>query len=93
MQWINLTDILVGKALGYIFVVHRERRLGSFDWYITKDGATTHEGTCPSIGKAKAACLAVLKTLKQDGNIYVKANGKLTRKKYARTRKVGSAFS
>lgn len=81
MKWINLTDALFFKATDYLFMISRERRMGSYDWSVFKDKEVVFQGTAPNIGAAKTLCKEIFKKIKQDTKtIRVKKNGKLTYK-------------
>lgn len=79
MKWVNLTDALFFKASDYLFMISRERRLGSYDWSVFKDREVVFEGSAPNIGSAKTICKEIFKKIKQENKtVRVKTNGKLT---------------
>ena len=79
MKWVNLTDALFFKASDYLFMISRERRLGSYDWSVFKDREVVLEGSAPNIGSAKTICKEIFKKIKQENKtVRVKTNGKLT---------------
>ena len=79
MKWVNLTDALFCRANEYLFMIKRERYLGSYDWQVFKDKEVVFEGSALSIGSAKTVCKDIFKKIKQeDKTVRVKANGKLT---------------
>lgn len=81
MKWVNLTDALFFKATDYMFMISRERRMGSYDWSVFKDKDVVYEGTAPNIGAAKTVCKEIFKKIKEENKtIRVKKNGKLTYK-------------
>lgn len=89
MKWVNMTDVLFCRLNDHLFMINRERRMGSYDWSVFKDKTIVFEGTAPNIGAAKTICKELFKKIKdEDKNIYVKANGKLTRRRYTRSKSV-----
>lgn len=91
MKWADLTDALFCKAYGHFFAIHKPAfRNDIVKWScMDGDGNYVDQGGTVTITAAKAKCKALYQQLKlTDKSIYVKSNGKFTRKKYERI-KVG----
>lgn len=89
MKWVDMTDALFCRLNDHLFMISRERKMGSYDWSVFKDHDIVFEGTAPNIGAAKTVCKEIFKKIRaEDTNVYVKANGKLTRRRYTRSKSV-----
>lgn len=87
MKWADLTDALFCRAYGHFFAIRKPAfRNDVVRWSVMdEDGSYIDEGGTVTITAAKAKCKVIYQQLKaHDKSIYIKNNGKLTRKKYER---------
>ena len=87
MKWADLTDALFCRAYGHFFAITKPAfRNDVVKWSVMdEDGNYVDKGGTVTITAAKAKCKALFQELKaNDKSIYIKNNGKLTRKKYER---------
>lgn len=92
MKWTEFTDIACCRAFDHFFYIKKpEYRNDIIEWSVRRGDELIAEGKTIKMSVAKSACKEIYTRLKrEDKNIYVKSNNKLTRKRYG---KVGSQVS
>lgn len=86
MKWVDLTDALFCQAFGHFFAIIKPAfRNDVVKWScMNADNVIVAEGGTVSITAAKSYCKEIYAQIKAaDNAIYVKKNGKLTRRRYA----------
>lgn len=89
MIWTDMTDALFCRAFGHLFIINKPKYRNDIVEWRCIDGESNiiNEGKTVLMSTAKSLCQGVYKELKaNDKSIYVKANGKLTRRRYAASR-------